>query len=171
MVAYTAHGELTPQDGPEIDRYRRIAQVSLAPAPLAALATQPIFKVMWIAEGARLDAFLAAGGAEHCRPADAACVRSHREVFEYGPRDVTKATGTAIFARALGLGPAQVVAFGDADNDVPLFQWAGRSVAMPHASPAVQRHATTVAPEGCAESAFARAVASVLACDHLSRST
>ncbi len=162
VVAYTEDGEHTPRECADVDRYRRIAQTAIACVTPAALAAERVFKVMWIAEQPRLEAFLAAGRAADCRPA-ADSVRSHREVFEYGPRGVTKATGVAVVARELGLGAAQVAAFGDADNDVPLFAWAGFSVAMPHARPEVCRHATATAPAGPAESAFARGVDLLLA--------
>ena len=158
VIAYTEQGELTPLDGPEVDRYRRITNAVIEPATPMAMAAARVFKVMWIASAERLDAFLAGGGCARCRPAAADSVRSHREVFEYGPRGVTKATGTAVLAREFGIAPAQVAAFGDADNDVPLFDWAGFSVAMPDAQPEVRRRATVTAPGGSTESAFARGV-------------
>ncbi len=163
VVAYTEHGEHAPRECPDVERYRRIAKTVVECVSPAVFAAERVFKVMWIAEEARLEAFLAAGGAAGCRPAAADSVRSHREVFEYGPRWVTKATGTAVVARELGIAAADVAAFGDADNDVPLFTWAGFSAAMPHARPEVRRRATVTAPAGPAESAFARAVDLLLA--------
>ncbi|HLP09968.1 MAG TPA: HAD-IIB family hydrolase [Opitutaceae bacterium] len=163
VIAYTENGERTPLDGPDIDRYRRITATPIDVVASAALGDERVFKVMWIGGEAALDAFLARGGAEHCRPATAENVRSHREVFEFVPRGVSKATGAAALAREFGVPPARVVAFGDADNDVPLFDWAGFSVAMPHARAEVRRRATVTAPAGCAESAFARGVELVIA--------
>jgi hydroxymethylpyrimidine pyrophosphatase-like HAD family hydrolase len=61
-------------------------------------------------------------------------------------------------AEHLGISTAETVAFGDADNDIPLFEWAGVSVAMPHGWPTAQRHATAIGPEGPPETALARAV-------------
>jgi len=158
VIAYTDHGECTPREGPDIDRYRRITGTTIAVVPVAALVQERVFKVMWIAGEAILEAFLAGGGARACRPVAADSVRSHREVFEFVPRGISKATGTAVLAREFGIAPARVAAFGDADNDVPLFDWAGFSVAMPHSRPEVQRRATAVAPPGSPESAFARGV-------------
>ncbi len=163
VVAYTEDGEHTPRECADVDRYRRIAKTAIEHVAPPAFGAERVFKVMWIAEEARLEAFLAAGGAVDCRPAAADSVRSHREVFEYGPRGVTKATGVAVIARELGIAAADVAAFGDADNDVPLFAWAGFSAAMPHARPEVRRRATVTAPAGPAESAFARAVELLLA--------
>ncbi|MGW9157307.1 HAD family hydrolase [Microbacterium sp. NPDC055665] len=51
---------------------------------------------------------------------------------------VTKATGLARLCEHLGIGRADVVAFGDALNDVEMLRWAGRGVAMAHAEPVVQ---------------------------------
>lgn len=163
VIAYTENGERTPLDGPDIDRYRRITATPIDVVASTSLAAERVFKVMWIGSEPALDAFLARGGAEHCRPAAAETVRSHREVFEFVPRGVNKATGAAALAREFGIPAARVVAFGDADNDVPLFDWAGFSVAMPHARAEVRRRATATAPAGCAESAFARGVELVLA--------
>ena len=163
VIAYTDRGERTPVDGPDIDRYRQITATPIEVLPAAVFAAERVFKVMWIAPEATLDAYLATGAAERCRPASAETVRSHREVFEFVPRGVNKATGTAVLAREFGVPAARVAAFGDADNDVPLFDWAGFSVAMPHARPEVRRRATVTAPAGCAESAFARGVDLLLA--------
>ena len=158
VIAYTDRGELTPCETPDVALYRQVVHTEVVLTSAEALARERVFKVMWVAEGARLDAFLAQGGDLSCRPESAESVRSHRIVFEYVPRGVSKASGTAILAHELGLASAQVAAFGDADNDVALFNWAGFSVAMPHASAAVRRQATTTAADGPPESAFARGV-------------
>jgi hypothetical protein len=44
----------------------------------------------------------------------------------------------------LGIAPAEVVAFGDAENDIQMFRIAGASVAMGQADDAIKRHATFV---------------------------
>lgn len=51
---------------------------------------------------------------------------------------VTKATGLARLCAHLGIDRADVVAFGDALNDVEMLRWAGRGVAMADAEPVVQ---------------------------------
>jgi hydroxymethylpyrimidine pyrophosphatase-like HAD family hydrolase len=67
---------------------------------------------------------------------------------EISARGVTKATGLARVAAARGLGPEDVVYFGDMPNDVPAFDWVreggGRAVAMAHAHPEVLAAATDV---------------------------
>lgn len=54
---------------------------------------------------------------------------------ELQPCGVTKATGLALAAERLGLGPERTVAFGDMPNDVPMFRWAAHGVAMAGAHP------------------------------------
>jgi Cof subfamily protein (haloacid dehalogenase superfamily) len=59
---------------------------------------------------------------------------------------VYKATGLAVVASRLGLGPADVWAIGDEWNDVPMFDWAGVAVAMGNAPPHVRAAADRIAP-------------------------
>ena len=58
---------------------------------------------------------------------------------------VTKAAGLAWLCERHDIAPADVLAFGDMPNDVPMLTWAGRSVAMGNAHPAVLEVADTVA--------------------------
>jgi HAD superfamily hydrolase (TIGR01484 family) len=68
---------------------------------------------------------------------------------------VTKATGAAMLAADLDVDPADVLAVGDGENDLPLFAWAGRAVAMGQAPPDVKAAADdvtgTVTHDGAAE--------------------
>ena len=73
---------------------------------------------------------------------------SHNALAEISARGVTKATGLARVAADLGVGPGDVVYFGDMPNDVAAFEWVrtggGRAVAMEHAHPEVLAAATDV---------------------------
>ncbi|WP_434742171.1 HAD family hydrolase [Micromonospora sp. SH-82] len=62
---------------------------------------------------------------------------SHTGLIEISAAGVTKAAGLAWFCERLGIGAADVVAFGDMPNDVPMLTWAGRGVAVANAHPAV----------------------------------
>ena len=74
------------------------------------------------------------------------------------PIFLAHSTGVAALAKNLGFSADQVVGFGDAENDIPLFDWAGTSVAMPHGwSKAIER-ASMVAPTGPIETALARGI-------------
>lgn len=63
---------------------------------------------------------------------------------ELQPQGVTKATGLELAAERLGAGPADTVAFGDMPNDVPMFGWAARGVAMENAHPELKAVADEV---------------------------
>lgn len=61
---------------------------------------------------------------------------------------VTKASGLAVVADRHGVGPEDVVVFGDMPNDIAAFEWVraagGRAVAMAHAHPDLMAVATDV---------------------------
>lgn len=58
--------------------------------------------------------------------------------LEICPPRVSKASGLAVVAEAIGVDPADVAVFGDMPNDVPMFAWAGwRRVAVANAHPTV----------------------------------
>ncbi|MFZ3596273.1 HAD family hydrolase [Streptomyces sp. BH104] len=63
---------------------------------------------------------------------------------ELQPRGVTKATGLSLAAGRLGAGAADTIAFGDMPNDVPMFGWAGRGVAVANAHPELKAVADEV---------------------------
>lgn len=52
---------------------------------------------------------------------------------EIGPHGVDKAVALGWLATHLGIGPADVWAFGDGINDVDMLRWAGRGIAMGNA--------------------------------------
>ncbi|MEU6480668.1 HAD family hydrolase [Streptomyces sp. NPDC047017] len=63
---------------------------------------------------------------------------------ELQPCGVTKATGLALAAGRLGLGRESALAFGDMPNDIPMFRWAARGVAMAGAHPELKAVADEV---------------------------
>lgn len=119
---------------------------------------QPAFKVVWAGDPARLTA-LASQAEVVAMPTEK--IRSHRHLFEFVQPGVTKGTGLAVLAAQFGLSHEEAVVFGDADNDVPMFEWARTSVAMPHGWPSVLARATLTAADGPPENAFARGVDAV----------
>lgn len=58
-------------------------------------------------------------------------------ILEVSGAGVTKASGVARLSEFLGLEPQQVLAIGDARNDIEMLQWAGVGVAMGNAVPEV----------------------------------
>ncbi len=85
-------------------------------------------------------------------------VQTGERFLEIMPQATTKSSGLSALARHLGVRASETLVFGDGDNDVPMFRWAGLSVAMPHGWPAALRAASRIAPVGPPETALARSV-------------
>jgi hydroxymethylpyrimidine pyrophosphatase-like HAD family hydrolase len=75
--------------------------------------------------------------------------------LEFMPPGITKATGLADVARALGIDALDVVAFGDGNNDVQMLEWAGMGIAMSHAKPAAKAAADYIVPARPVETSLA----------------
>ncbi|MFC9805069.1 HAD family hydrolase [Streptomyces griseoaurantiacus] len=54
-------------------------------------------------------------------------------IVELLPLGLSTATGLSLAARRLGVKAAETIAFGDMPNDLPMFAWSGRGVAMANA--------------------------------------
>lgn len=66
--------------------------------------------------------------------------------IELLPPGVTKGSGLARAADHLGLTAPRAVAFGDMPNDIPMFAWAGHSVAVANAHASVRAAADEICP-------------------------
>ena len=71
---------------------------------------------------------------------------SSSTMLEMSGPGITKASTLELVARDLGVEAADVVAFGDMPNDLPMLAWAGTSYAMADAHPTVREAADHVAP-------------------------
>ena len=116
-------------------------------ATLEEMVSRPVAKLLARHESMPRDAFLAL--VEEAVADRATVTNSSADALaEISAKGVTKATGLARVAADLGLGPADVVYFGDMPNDVAAFDWVreggGRAVAMAHAHPEVIAAATDV---------------------------
>jgi Cof subfamily protein (haloacid dehalogenase superfamily) len=102
----------------------------------AELAAQPAVKLLVNAGPQPSDAFtaLVAGVLDGVAEATHS---SSSGIVEVSAAGVTKAAGLAWVADRLGVAAHEVVAFGDMPNDLPMFAWAGRGVAVANAHPAV----------------------------------
>ena len=67
-------------------------------------------------------------------------------LVEISATDVTKGAALARLCELRGVAPADVVAFGDMPNDLPMLGWAGTSYAVANAHPSVLAAADHVAP-------------------------
>ena len=159
IVGYTVEGVFTDSEtNLEMDFYADLT--GLHPQMLARneLLARDIFKVIWMGEPADLSQVV---------PADATtpgmqAVRTNTRFLEFMPADVDKGSALATLAAHLGIPPSAAVTFGDGDNDISMFAWAGMSVAMPHGWPLARARAKRVAPDGPAETALARGVDLIL---------
>jgi len=85
-------------------------------------------------------------------------VNTEHEMLEFLSPGANKALAVQALAKRLGIGREQVLAFGDGNNDVPLLEWAGMSVAMAHGRDSAKRAAKKVSPPGPPETAVARSL-------------
>jgi len=77
-------------------------------------------------------------------PVDVA--KSLENNLEFTPLGVNKGMALKTLADSLGLTADQVMAFGDASNDLEMLQWAGWSFAMENGIPAAKSAARRIAP-------------------------
>lgn len=79
---------------------------------------------------------------------------SKEGLIEIGPLGVSKASTLALLCAERGVDRADVVAFGDMPNDLPMLAWAGTPYAVANAHPrvlaAVERHCPSNADDGVA---------------------
>jgi len=88
-------------------------------------------------------------------------VNTEHEMLEFLHPGTNKALAVEALAKKLNLGREVVLAFGDGNNDVPLLEWAGMSVAMAHGREAAKKAAKRVSAPGPAGTAVARSVESL----------
>ena len=89
-------------------------------------------------------------------------VTTSPEYLEFMACGISKATGLAVVASHYAIAPEEALAFGDANNDVTMLQWAGLGIAMNISSPAARAAANRIAPPGDPAESLARAVAEMI---------
>jgi Cof subfamily protein (haloacid dehalogenase superfamily) len=100
------------------------------------LLSAPAIKLLIRQAGAR-SADMAAVLAKHVGVQGDVTYSTNNGLVEIVPLGISKATGIEEIAKPLGIVSAQVVAFGDMPNDLPMLRWAGHGVAMGNAHPDV----------------------------------
>jgi Cof subfamily protein (haloacid dehalogenase superfamily) len=100
------------------------------------LLSAPAIKLLIRQAGAR-SADMAAELAKHVGVQGDITYSTNNGLVEIVPRGISKATGIQEIAKPLEIVSAQVVAFGDMPNDLPMLRWAGHGVAMGNAHPEV----------------------------------
>ena len=107
-----------------------------ATRPLEDLLADGVVKLLARHEGMGPDELLATA---HASVGDLGTLThsSSDGLLEISAAGVSKATGLASLAAEHGIEAAQVVAFGDMPNDLPMLAWAGRGIAVANAHPEV----------------------------------
>ena len=70
---------------------------------------------------------------------DFSTVRSQEYIYEVLPQGATKASGLRQLAEKLDIEPAEIMALGDAANDIEMLDFAGVSVAMGNATDDIKK--------------------------------
>lgn len=154
-TVYTVDGILTDADwNADLKFYSDLSGRQPQQLPAPRLLDQPVFKIIWM--GAPDE--LTQAHTQTILPPGIQMVRTHERLLEIMPAAVTKASGLQHLTTRLGLDAAEVMAFGDGDNDVPMFEWAGASFAMAHGWPSALQTATHITAAGPLETALARGV-------------
>ena len=159
-VAYAVEGVFTSAStNPDIEFYGWLAGRVPVTLSQVELLAKEVFKIVWIGLPERIAALREI---EQVAKLKLQIVRTHERIMEFSPPGVSKGTGLGVLAEHLRLRAEDAVVFGDAENDVPMFEWAGTSVAMPHAWPVAITKATITGPVGPKETALALAVDAIL---------
>lgn len=108
---------------------------------LLPLAKGEVLKLLFMGEAEVLQALR-----EALREVEATVVRSEWNYLEVLPKGISKGAGLAWLCQELGLSPERVVAVGDQESDVPMFEVAGLGVTLAHAPQAVREKADLVIP-------------------------
>lgn len=126
------------------------------------LADRPVVvKVLCRVEGVTADPILAAARPALAGLADPVHSDTAGSMIEISALGVSKASTLALVAEQRGIGPQDVVAFGDMPNDVPMLRWAGRGYAMADGHPEAIAAADEIAPP-CAEDGVAQVLEQLL---------
>ncbi len=114
----------------------RYDTAELVVAPIEELVEPGVVKLLARVEGTPSDDLLAQ--AREVIGELAECTHSSGDgLVEISAAGVSKASGLAVLAQEWGVDAADVIAFGDMPNDLPMLSWAGRSVGMGNAHPDV----------------------------------
>ena len=132
----------------------------LLTAGTGATVPDDVMKIIWLGDPDAISQAVPDAHARH--DARLAVLRTDPPYLEFTAPNVNKATALAAVAESLGASRAEVVAFGDGNNDAAMLAWAGLGVAMPHAAPSARAAADQIGPEGDPETALARAIEMVL---------
>ena len=101
-----------------------------------------MFQAMFLAEKEIVDIFEEKYASDICQRFSG--VRSQDVIYEVMPAGVTKAFALEKLAKKLGIPSEDIMALGDANNDLEMLKFAGLGIAMGNASDYVKSHADDV---------------------------
>lgn len=133
-VGRSAHDAATPQFVSSPGYEHAWLNPDNTEVSLEDLLSAPAVKLLIRKAGAR-SADMAAELAKYVGDEGDITYSTNNGLVEIVPRGISKATGVDEVAAALGIGAADIIAFGDMPNDVPMLAWAGHGVAMGNAHP------------------------------------
>jgi len=159
-VLYAPEGVFSPASwNRAIEGYQRLSGLTVAPISNDQVNGKQFFKIVWLGDSALVDAVMQ----DETTAPQVAKVRTHHYMVEFVPAAVSKASGLQTLVSKLNITPEECVVFGDGDNDIPMFEWAGLSVAMAHGWPKALEEADIVSAPGDRATALARGIETVLA--------
>jgi Cof subfamily protein (haloacid dehalogenase superfamily) len=155
VIAYHRTGIFCDAPSEWIDLYtRRTHQVAIADIP--ALIDTGMQKLIWSTHRDLITQLLPELQQQYHE--QLYVVRTEHEMIDFLHPRANKALATQALAAKLGVSQKDILAFGDGNNDVPLLEWAGMSVAMAHGRDSARKAAKKISPPGPPETAVARSV-------------
>jgi Cof subfamily protein (haloacid dehalogenase superfamily) len=143
--------------------HHEAARHALAGSLVELVADRPVVvKILCRVEGVTADPILAAARRVLRDLAEPVHSNAEGSMIEISALGVSKASTLAAIARRRRIDPADVVAFGDMPNDVPMLRWAGCGYAMADGHPEAIAAADQVAPP-CIQDGVAQVLERLLA--------
>jgi len=134
VIGSSAHDAATPQFVSSPGYEHAWLNPDNTEVSLEDLLSAPAVKLLIRKAGARSSDMVAAL-AKHVGLEGDITYSTNNGLVEIVPLGISKATGVEELARPQGIAAADVLAFGDMPNDVPMLRWAGHGVAMGNAHP------------------------------------
>jgi Cof subfamily protein (haloacid dehalogenase superfamily) len=155
VIGYHRTGIFCDAPSEWIDLYtRRTHQVAIADIP--ELIGSGMQKLIWTTHRDRISQLLPE--VKQAYGEQLYMVITEHEMIDFLHPRANKALATQTLAARLGIAQENILAFGDGNNDVPLLQWAGMSVAMAHGRKSARDAAKKISPPGPPETAVARSL-------------
>ncbi len=160
IIYYQADGIYISERNRYTDLYHARGGDPLVEGTLEDLSGEKPLKLIWINSSQKIAGELPGIQARYRGRLET--VVTYPEYLEFIDMGVSKAVGVAAVAGEYGIDRAEVLAFGDGDNDVSMLEWAGYGVAMSESTAAAKAAANMVAPPGDPATSLARAIDSIL---------